>query len=112
MTPPSTAGAKPKTVTTVPVRPALQKPEETANAMAQSERLALQVGQGNRIVIDHAQGADAGGRQIHQRRRAKAAGADHEHRGLLQRGLAGAADLAQHDMAGIAFEFVGAQHLG
>jgi peptidoglycan hydrolase-like protein with peptidoglycan-binding domain len=42
MTPPSTAGAKPKTVTTVPIRPSLQKPEETANAMAQSERLALQ----------------------------------------------------------------------
>jgi len=42
MTPPATAGAKPKVVTTVPVRPALQKPEETANAMAQAERLALQ----------------------------------------------------------------------
>ena len=42
MTPPSTAGAKPKPVTTVPVRPALQKPEETANAMGQAERLALQ----------------------------------------------------------------------
>src|SRR6478672_5484409 len=42
MTPPSTAGARPKPVTTVPVRPALQKPEETANAMAQAERLALQ----------------------------------------------------------------------
>ncbi len=42
MTPPSTAGAKPKTVTTVPVRPALQKPEDTASAMAQAERLALQ----------------------------------------------------------------------
>ncbi len=42
MTPPSTAGAKPKTVATVPVRPALQKPEETANGMAQAERLALQ----------------------------------------------------------------------
>ncbi|WP_375786192.1 peptidoglycan-binding protein [Bradyrhizobium sp. Pha-3] len=42
LTPPSTAGTKPKTVTTVPVRPALQKPEETANAMAQAERLALQ----------------------------------------------------------------------
>src|SRR5437764_9464820 len=41
-TPPSTAGAKPKTVTTVPIRPALQKPEDTANAMAQAERLALQ----------------------------------------------------------------------
>jgi len=42
MTPPSTAGAKPKTVTTVPIRPALQKPEDTAGAMAQAERLALQ----------------------------------------------------------------------
>ena len=42
MTPPSTVGAKPKTVTTIPIRPALQKPEETANAMAQAERLALQ----------------------------------------------------------------------
>ena len=42
MTPPSAAGAKPKPVTTVPIRPALQKPEETANAMGQAERLALQ----------------------------------------------------------------------
>jgi peptidoglycan hydrolase-like protein with peptidoglycan-binding domain len=42
MTPPSTAGVKPKTVATVPVRPALQKPEETANGMTQVERLALQ----------------------------------------------------------------------
>ena len=42
MTPPSTVGAKPKPVTTVPIRPALQKPEETANAMGQAERLALQ----------------------------------------------------------------------
>ena len=42
MTPPSTAGAKPKPVTTIPIRPALQKPEETANAMGQAERLALQ----------------------------------------------------------------------
>src|SRR5258708_36744330 len=42
LTPPSTVGAKPKVVTTIPIRPALQKPEETANAMAQAERLALQ----------------------------------------------------------------------
>src|SRR5262245_40022714 len=42
MTPPATGGTKPKTVTTVPIRPALQKPEDTANAMAQAERLALQ----------------------------------------------------------------------
>jgi hypothetical protein len=43
MTLPTTVGAKPKTVTTVPIRPpALQTPADTANAMAQAERLALQ----------------------------------------------------------------------
>ena len=42
LTPPSTAGTRPRPVTTVPIRPALQKPEDTANAMAQAERLALQ----------------------------------------------------------------------
>jgi peptidoglycan hydrolase-like protein with peptidoglycan-binding domain len=35
-------GVKPKPVTTVPIRPALQTPADTANAMAQTERLALQ----------------------------------------------------------------------
>ena len=42
MTAPSTAGAKPKPVTTVPIRPALQTPADTANAMAQAERQAIQ----------------------------------------------------------------------
>jgi hypothetical protein len=43
MAPPTTAGTKPKRVATVPVRPpALQTPADTANAMAQAERLALQ----------------------------------------------------------------------
>jgi len=42
LTAPSTAGAKPKQVATVPIRPALQTPAETANSMAQGERLALQ----------------------------------------------------------------------
>lgn len=42
ITPPSTAGAKPKPVATVPIRPALQKPEDTAKALGQAERLALQ----------------------------------------------------------------------
>jgi peptidoglycan hydrolase-like protein with peptidoglycan-binding domain len=42
MTAPSTVGTKPKPVTTVPVRPALQTPADTANAMAQAERLAIQ----------------------------------------------------------------------
>jgi peptidoglycan hydrolase-like protein with peptidoglycan-binding domain len=42
MTAPTAAGAKPKPVTTIPIRPALQTPADTANAMAQAERLALQ----------------------------------------------------------------------
>jgi peptidoglycan hydrolase-like protein with peptidoglycan-binding domain len=41
MTPPSTIG-KPKVVATVPVRPALQTPADTTNAMAQAERQAIQ----------------------------------------------------------------------
>ena len=41
-TPPATAGIKPKPVTTVPIRPALQTPADTANAMPQAERLAIQ----------------------------------------------------------------------
>jgi hypothetical protein len=35
-------GVKPKPVTTVPIRPALQTPTDTANAMAQAERQAMQ----------------------------------------------------------------------
>ena len=39
------------------------------------------------IVIDHAERADPGCREIHQRRRAEATGADHQDRGFLQREL-------------------------
>ncbi len=42
LTPPATAGANAKPVTTVPIRPALQTPADTANAMPQAERLAIQ----------------------------------------------------------------------
>jgi len=43
MTTPQIPGTKPKTVQTVPIRPpALQTPSETADAMAQAERLSLQ----------------------------------------------------------------------
>jgi peptidoglycan hydrolase-like protein with peptidoglycan-binding domain len=35
-------GIKPKSVTTVPIRPALQTPADTASAMAQAERQAIQ----------------------------------------------------------------------
>jgi peptidoglycan hydrolase-like protein with peptidoglycan-binding domain len=42
MAAPSAAGTRPKPVTTVPIRPALQTPADTANAMAQAERQAIQ----------------------------------------------------------------------
>jgi hypothetical protein len=45
--------------------------------------LALQIGQGNVIVVDDAERADAGSGQIHQRRRAQSAGADHQTRACL-----------------------------
>jgi peptidoglycan hydrolase-like protein with peptidoglycan-binding domain len=38
----SVTGGKPKPVTTLPIRPGLQTPADTANAMAQAERLSLQ----------------------------------------------------------------------
>ena len=42
VTPPAVAGAKSKQAATVPARPALQSPADTANAMGQGERLAIQ----------------------------------------------------------------------
>lgn len=41
-TAPQQGVAKPKTVQTIPIRPAVQSPSETADAMAQTERLRLQ----------------------------------------------------------------------
>ncbi|MDE2376665.1 serine protease [Bradyrhizobium sp.] len=42
MTTPTVPGARPKPVQTIPIRPSLQTPAETADAMAQAQRLALQ----------------------------------------------------------------------
>ena len=56
------------------------------------DNLALQVGQRDDVVIDRTERADTGGRQIHQDRGAKAAGADHQHGRLLQCGLPRAAE--------------------
>ena len=74
--------------------------------------LALQVRQRHVIIINHAKHADAGGGQIEQHRCAKAAGADDQHARSLQLRLAGTADLAQHDVTGVAFEFFCIEHCG
>ena len=75
------------------------------------DHLALQVRERHLVVVDDAERADARRRQIEQRRRAETAGADHQHARALKRRLAGTADLAQHDMAGIALKFIGSEHV-
>ncbi len=75
------------------------------------DHLPLQVGEGHVIVVDDADHAHAGRRKIEQHRRAEPAGADHQHPRALERRLAGAADLAQHDVPRIPFKLVGAEHL-
>jgi hypothetical protein len=66
--------------------------------------LPLQVVQRYAVVIDDAERADAGRRQVHEHRRAEPAGANHQHPGRLQLLLALAADLAQHQMPLVAFD--------
>jgi len=63
-TAPPEAGAKPKTVATVPVRPTAQAPQDTGSAMTQADRLALQsdlawIGQYNGAI-----NGDANGRMV------------------------------------------------
>src|SRR5712672_3905149 len=64
--------------------------------------LALQVGEIDLIVVDHAQSADAGGSEILQEWCAEPARTDHQHARGDQPRLAHAADLRQHDVARVA----------
>ena len=75
--------------------------------------LALQVVERDAIVVDDAEGADAGRGQVHQHGRAEPAGADHQHPGGLELLLALAAHLAQHEMPLVALDFLCCQgHAG
>ena len=75
------------------------------------DHLALQVGEGDHVGIDQADHADARRGQVERRRRAQAAGADDQHPRGLQLLLARPADLAQHQVAGVALDlFVGEIH--
>ena len=76
------------------------------------DHLALQIGERDLVVIDDAKRADTGSGEIEQHRRAEPAGADDQHTRALERGLAGSADLAQDDVAGVAFKFFRIKHGG
>ena len=73
------------------------------------QHLALQVREADAVVVDDPERADAGRRQVEQRRAAEAARADHQHARGAQPLLPGAADLVQHDVAGVALELLGRQ---
>ena len=66
--------------------------------------LTLQIGQLDQIVIDDAERADPGRRQIEQQRCPQPAGADHQHARRQQPRLARLADLVEDQVAGIAVE--------
>ncbi len=62
--------------------------------------LALQVGQVDAVVIDDAERADPGRREIEEERRAEPAGTDDEDARGEQLGLPLLADLVENEMAG------------
>src|SRR5680860_759171 len=74
--------------------------------------LPLEIVEAHPVIVDDADLADARRGQIQKERRAEAAGADHEHARRLQALLAFAADLLQHQMALVAFDFVFGEHGG
>ena len=71
--------------------------------------LALQVGLVDGVEVDDAERADPGGGQVHQGRRAEAAGADAEHPGVLQPLLPVHPDVRDDQVAGVAADLVNGQ---
>ncbi len=66
------------------------------------EHLSLQVRQFDHVVVDQAERADAGGRQVQGRGRAQPTGSDDDHASLVESLLAGDADLGESDVPGVA----------
>src|SRR5689334_7601533 len=71
--------------------------------------LALEIGETDGVEIDDAELADAGRGEIEQDRAAEPARADNQHPRRPELRLAGAAHFAQHNMAGVALNFLVAQ---
>ena len=66
--------------------------------------LALQIGEIDPVVVDDADRPDTGGGQVHQHRRAEAAGADHQYARGEQLFLPLLADLVEDQVAGVTLE--------
>ena len=83
-----------------------------ADIGAAVDDLALQVGLLDDVELDDAQGADPGGGQIEQCRRAQPAGPDHQHPGVLQPPLAQHPDVGNEQVTAVAREFLAGQFRG
>ena len=82
---------------------------DAADVRRAVEDLALQVAQVDDVEVDDADRADAGGGEIHRRRRPEAAGADAQHLRGLQRALPVHADFRQDQVPAVAPDFVGGE---
>ena len=71
------------------------------------QQLALQVAHVHDIEIDNAQGADAGGREIHRRGRSEPARANAQDLRRFEPPLPVHADLGQYQMPAVALDLVG-----
>src|SRR5262249_49141462 len=74
--------------------------------------LALQVGDVDAVVVDDADRADPGRREVHQQRRAEPAGADDQHARRQQLFLPLLADLVEDQVPRVAAELLFAQFHG
>src|SRR6185437_4670002 len=71
--------------------------------------LALQIRLLDDIVVDDADGADAGRGEVEQRRRSETSRADHQHPRVLEPALAVDAQIGDDEMPAIAGHLVGSQ---
>ena len=82
-----------------------------ADAVGRVDHLALEVRFIHDIVVDDADRADAGGREVERRRRAEPAGPQEEHLGVEEGDLALDPDLGQERVARVAVALLGSEAL-
>ena len=83
-----------------------------ADRLGRVDHLALQVGEVDDVVVDDAERADAGGREVERGRRAEAAGAEQQHLRVEQLRLALGADLGEQQVAAVALVLLRREHFG
>lgn len=78
---------------------------QTAEIRRSMDDLALKIRQRDRVVVDDTDRADPGRSEVLDQRRAEPPCPDDEHPRGPEAGLARTADLGQHEVAGVAFDF-------